>query len=81
MIKPVAGKITKGELRSQGSRSLGRPKERSGQVSPKVPVNGINEQVKSVEEATERHRMTVKERKELPITCTHYGRPLARPQV
>ena len=49
-------------------------------MGPKVPVNGINEQVKSVEEATERSRMSANERKDLPITCTHCGRPFVRRQ-
>ena len=36
----VAGRETKGELRSQGSRASGRLRERSGQGVPEAPVVG-----------------------------------------
>ena len=66
LIKPVTGKITKGELRSQGSRASGRLRERSGKVGPEVLVGGIKEQVKSdvleegnIEQVTGRHRIYI----------------------
>ena len=63
-IESVTGRVTKGELRSQGSRASGRLKERRGPVGPEVPVDGIDEQVKSDEQRTRRRRMSAKEREE-----------------
>ena len=83
----VAGRATKGELRSQGSRASGRLRERSGQGVPEAPVDGIKEQVKSdvlkegtIEGVTKRHRMKVEQRKELSTICTHCGQQFSRPQ-
>ena len=92
-IKPVkrkatkgelaAGRATKAEMRSQGSRALGRLRGRSGQSAPKAPVVGTKKSIDveevTIAEVTERRRMTVEERKELPFSCTHCGRHFLRP--
>ena len=85
--KPVAGRKTKGELRSQGLGASGRLKERSGQGVSEAPVDGIKKKVKSdvleegtIEGVTKRHRMTVEERKELLFSCTHCGRHFSQPR-
>ena len=84
VIKPVAGRIPKGELRSRGSRAFGRLRERSGQGVSEAPVVGTKEWVDleevTIEELTERHRMTVEERRELPFSCTQCGRQFSEPR-
>ena len=34
----------------------------------------------TIEELTEKHRMTVDERKKLPVSCTHCGRQSSQPR-
>ena len=55
-------------------------------MGPEVLVGGIKEQVKSdaleksnIQQVTERHRMTVEERRELPFFCTHCERRFSQP--
>ena len=74
----VAGRATKGELRSQSSRASGRLRERSGQSVPEatkesVDLEEVDLEEVVIEELTERHRMTVEERRELPFSCTQCG--------
>ena len=75
---------TKAELRSQGSRASGRLRERSGQSVLEAPVVGTKksndlEEV-AIEELTERRRMTLEERRELPFSCTQCGRHFSQPR-
>ena len=65
--------------------NFGQTKGEEWSGVPEVPVDGIKEQVKSdvlvegtIEGVTKRHRMTVEERKELLIICTHCGQQFSR---
>ena len=81
---PVAEREIKGGLRSQGSRTSGRLRERSSQGVPEASVVGTKEsdalEEGTIEEVTERRRMTVEERRELPFSCTHCGRQFSLPR-
>ena len=55
------------ELRSQGSRSSGRLRGRSGQSVPEAAKESVVLEEATIEDLTERRRMTVGERKELPF--------------
>ena len=70
----VAGRATKGELRSQGSRASGRLRETSGQSVPEATKKSVDLEEVAIEVLTERRRMTVEERKELPVSCAQCGR-------
>ena len=59
----VAGRATKAELRSQGSRASGRLTERSGQSVPEATKESVVLEDVVIEVLTERRRMTVEERK------------------
>ena len=76
----VAGRATKGELRSQSSRASGRLRERSGQSVPGATKESFDLEKVTIEVLTERHRMTVDERRELPFSCTHCGRHFSQPR-
>ena len=76
----VAGRATKGELRSQGSRASGRLRERSGQSVPEATKESGGLEKATIEDLTERRRMTVGERKELPVSCAHCGRHFSQPR-
>ena len=82
--EPVAGRATKAELRSQSSRASGRLRERSGQSVPEAPVVGTKKsndlEEFTIEVLTERRRMTVEERRELPFSCTHCRRQFSQPR-
>ena len=66
---------------SQGSRASGRLRGRSGQS---VPEDGTKEsddlEEVTIEDLTERRRMTVGERKELPFSCAQCGRHFSQPR-
>ena len=68
-IKPVkrtethAGRLTQAELRSQGSRASGRTRKRSGQSVPDATKESDDLEEVAIEVLTERHRMTVEERR------------------
>ena len=89
-IKPVkrkatkgelaAGRATKAELRSQGSRASGRLRERSGQSVPEATKESDDLEEVTIEDLTERRRMTVGERKELPFSCAQCGRHFSQPR-
>ena len=80
----AAGRATKAEKRSQGSRSSGRLRGRSGQSAPEAPVVGTKKsndlEKLTIKDLTERHRMTVGERKELRFSCPHCGRHFSQPR-
>ena len=63
--EPVAGRATKAELRSQGSSASDRLRERSGQGVPEATKESVDLEEVTIEVVTERHRMTVEERREL----------------
>ena len=71
---------TKGELRSQSSRASGRLRERSGQGVPEATKESVVLEEVAIEVLTERRRMTVEERRELPFSCTHCGRQFSQPR-
>ena len=74
----VAGRATKAEKRSQGSRASGRLRERSGQSVPEATKESVDLEEVAIEVLTERRRMTVEERRELPFSCTHCGRQFSQ---
>ena len=76
----VAGRATKGELRSQSSRASGRLRERSGQSVPEATKESVDLEEVAIEVLTERRRMTVEERRELPFSCTQCGRQFSQPR-
>ena len=78
--EPLAGRETKAELRSQSSRASGRLRERSGQSVPETTKESVDLEKVSIEVLTERRRMTVEERRELPFSCTHCGRQFSQPR-
>ena len=71
---------TKAELRSQGSRSSGRLRGRSGQSVPEATKESVVLEEANIEDLTERRRMTVGERKELPFSCAQCGRHFSQPR-
>ena len=76
----VAGRATKAELQSQGSRASGRLREKSGESVPEATKESAVLEEVAIEVLTERHRMTVEERRELPFSCTHCGRHVSQPR-
>ena len=76
--------VSKAEKRSKGSRASGRLRESSGQSVPEAPVVGTKKsdafEEGTIEELTERHRMTGEERRELPFSCTQCGRHFSQPR-
>ena len=89
-IKPVkrkatkgelaAGRATKAELRSQGSRASGRLRGRSGHSVPEAAKESDDLEEVTIEDLTQRRRMTVGERKELPFSCAQCGRHFSQPR-
>ena len=53
-IKPVAGRATKAELRSQGSRASNRLRGRSGQSVPEATKESVDLEKVAIEVLTER---------------------------
>ena len=70
----AAGRATKAELRSQGSRASGRLRGRSGQSVPEATKESDVLEEATIEELTERRRLTVGERKDLLFSCAQCGR-------
>ena len=58
----------------------GRLRERSGQSVPEATKESVVLEEGTIEELTERRRMTVEERGELPFSCTHHGRHFSQPR-
>ena len=76
--EPVAGRATKAEKRSKGSRASGRLRGRSGQSVPEATKESVDLEEVAIEVLTERRRMTVEERRELPFSCTQCGRQFSQ---
>ena len=76
----VAGRATKAELRSQGSRASGRLRGRNGQSVPEATKESDDLEEVTIEDLTERRRMTVGERLELPFSCAQCGRHFYQPR-
>ena len=76
----VAGRATKGELRSQSSRASGRLRERSGQSVPEATKESGDLEKVAIEVLTDRRRMTVEESRELPVSCAQCGRQFSQPR-
>ena len=68
------------ELRPQGSRASGRLRERSGRSVPEATKESDDLEEVTVEELTERRRMTLGERKELAFCCAQCGRHFSQPR-
>ena len=79
LIKPTAGKKTKAEARYQARKALTEQPEGLGQVS--ASKRGAEEMVATtIEQLTERRRMTAEERDALQISCDRCGQKFSRLQ-
>ena len=60
--------------------SSGRLRERSGQSVPEATKESVDLEEVAIEVLTERRRMRVEERKELPVSCAQCGRHFSQPR-